>query len=360
MGSSPSRMSTSMAPLTNVSLNSASRSPDKNASSEETERRQRSVFPACDVGAGRGGARHPIGGLGKDALLDGEMANGDGLARSGRRDGGVRVAAEAVRQVRAIFEIAGVIGIVGLGEKLLEEADGVVEIVGVARADLDVNLADELGSERLPVALKDVAQVVVLAPIGGDLMVNHAGKRIPDGLGVAIVTDGAVDGLPDIVLVGGAAMSAEHELAAVFAVHGGDDGVIRRAGRGASNAGPRAFGPQGVLVIIKVDDLVGAEVHRVWAHAPGAVEKIGIEDLHAQRFPAARGAAIKTARPALPDAAELLLDRRDQLLRDGIAVGADVCGIHRVGIVVVGIGMLGFKGDYPGAGCAGPARRYRD
>ncbi len=59
-----------------------------------------------------------------------------------------------------------------------------------------------------------------------------------------------------------------------------------------------------------------------------------------ERFPAAGGAAVDGARPALADAAELFFDGGDEFAIDGFAVGADVGGVDGVGIVVIGIGML--------------------
>ena len=96
----------------------------------------------------------------------------------------------------------------------------------------------------------------------------------------------------------------------------------------------------GVRVLVDVDDGVGAEVDRVRAGGEGAVVLIRVEHLRGERLPAAGRAAVGEARPALPDAAEAPFDRRDQLLVDGIAVGPEVGRVHRVGVVVVRIGVL--------------------
>ncbi len=82
------------------------------------------------------------------------------------------------------------------------------------------------------------------------------------------------------------------------------------------------------------------EIDRIRAGDERAVVMIGIKQLHGERFPAAGRAAIDEARPALADAAKLLFDRRDQFGFDGVAIGADVGRIDRVGIVIERIGML--------------------
>ena len=52
------------------------------------------------------------------------------------------------------------------------------------------------------------------------------------------------------------------------------------------------------------------------------------------------------ARPALADAAKLFFDFRNQFVVDGIAVGAEVGGIHGVRIVIVRIGVLNEEHDH--------------
>ena len=73
---------------------------------------------------------------------------------------------------------------------------------------------------------------------------------------------------------------------------------------------------------------------------------VGIEDLHGERLPSARRAAIDEARPALADASELLLDGRNQLRLDRVAVRADIGRVHRIGIVIVRIGVLNFDDEH--------------
>ena len=88
----------------------------------------------------------------------------------------------------------------------------------------------------------------------------------------------------------------------------------------------------GVFVVVNVDNLVGAEVDRVGAERPAAVEGVGVEDLEGEGDPAAGGAAVGDAGLAVADAAEQLFDVGDQLVRDGLAVGAVVGGVDLVGV----------------------------
>ena len=117
------------------------------------------------------------GGGFQDALGEGEAAfAGGGAGRAG----------VAVGLVDAVVE--GGVGVWRGGgfEGVLHEVDGAIEIVGVGGADRYVKFALELGAEGFPVALHDGGEVVVLAPVGGDFVIDYAGALIPDFGGVAI------------------------------------------------------------------------------------------------------------------------------------------------------------------------------
>ncbi len=77
------------------------------------------------------------------------------------------------------------------------------------------------------------------------------------------------------------------------------------------------------------------EIDGVGAPAPGAAERVRVEDLHRERFPPAGRAAGQHPRPRLRDDAEAALELGDQLLDDRVAVRADVRRVHRVRRVVV-------------------------
>ena len=110
--------------------------------------------------------------------------------------------------------------------------------------------------------------------------------------------------------------------------------------RGRRDLAPRAVPVIRVLVLVEVDDGVLAKVDGIRARGPRAVVLVGVENLSAERFPSARRAAVHEARPARADRAVLLLEVRHQLVGDRVAVGAEVLRVHRVGVVVVRVGVL--------------------
>ena len=117
------------------------------------------VFPAGQVGSWRGGLL--------DALHD--LWQVHGVVVQAREIVGQRgVAVPAVLGAVAVFHFAFVGRVAGL-QKILQQVDGVVQKIVVGAADVDVELALQLRAQRRPVALEDVAQIVVLFPVGGDL-----------------------------------------------------------------------------------------------------------------------------------------------------------------------------------------------
>src|SRR3954462_6493278 len=72
----------------------------------------------------------------------------------------------AVRLARTVEESCGG-GRVGawVVHPILREVDGVIQIPSIHVADGEVQLAGELGTERLPVALHDGGEIVVLPPV---------------------------------------------------------------------------------------------------------------------------------------------------------------------------------------------------
>ncbi len=136
----------------------------------------------------------------------------------------------------------------------------------------------------------------------------------------------------------------EFEMVALFG--GLPDLAVDLAAVDGGLAAPLDLFVKGVLVFIDVDAFDVGEVDGIGAIAPHAAEEIGVEDLQRERFPSAGGSAIEQARPRLADDAEALLDFGDQLLQNGVAVGADVDGVHRVGIVEIGRGVLHGDDDH--------------
>src|SRR5262245_22836183 len=110
--------------------------------------------------------------------------------------------APAVRFLIAVNEVALVVRTLRGLHPRLQVARRTIEEEAVHVADVDVNLVDELGADRGPVALQVVQQVVVVAPILRDGVVDHAGTRIDGGLEVAVAPNRPENSLPDILLAG--------------------------------------------------------------------------------------------------------------------------------------------------------------
>jgi hypothetical protein len=226
-----------------------------------------------------------------------------------------------VRHTGAVLECGVGVRIAGGLELLVEHVDGVVEKVGVGVAYGDVEFAFEFGTEGGPVALHDGGKVVVVVPVGEDFFVDGSGERVDDLGGIAIFTGGWEDCLPDIPLLGGAAVCAEDEFEGVFISGEADDGAVGFAIGGDWNFAEVAFAQEGVWVVIEVDVLVGVEVDGVRTGDEGAVVEVGIEDLGSEGFPPTCWSAEGGARPSLSDAAIFFLQNGDEFVVDGGAEG---------------------------------------
>ena len=189
--------------------------------------------------------------------------------------------------------------------------DGVVEEEGVTVADGEVELTFEFGAEGSPVALNDGVDVPVVVPVGDDLLVDDAGERVDHVGWVAVRTLRGKDGLPDIPLLGGAAVGAEDVLEAVLGSGVGDDGAVGLAVGGDGDLTEGTLAIEGVGVVVEVDILVGVKVYGVGAGGVGAVVEVGVEDLSGDGLPSAGAAAVGGAGPALAYSAELLFNCGD-------------------------------------------------
>ncbi len=135
-------------------------------------------------------------------------------------------------------------------------------------------------------------------------------------------------------------MIAHRQLVVVLVLHHRSDVAIDLARVGTLDAHPAELFVVGVLVVVDIDDLVVTEIQRVGAQREAAAIERGVEHLQRHRDPATGRTAGEDARPWLVDHAETRFDGRNQFLLDGIAIGPVVGRIHRVGIVVIGRGML--------------------
>ena len=131
-----------------------------------------SIAPGFRVCPGRRGRQH---------VLDHQRQHALGPIRVVLLHGVLRRAAGiAVRHAGAVLEGRVGVRISGRLQLLVQQMHGVVQEVGVAVADRDVQLALELRPERGPVALEDRRQVVVVVPVGQHFLVDLAGHRIDD------------------------------------------------------------------------------------------------------------------------------------------------------------------------------------
>lgn len=96
---------------------------------------------------------------------------------------------------------------------------------------------------------------------------------------------------------------------------------------------------EGVLVLINIDAFDIGEIDGIGAISPDAAKEIGMKNLQREGLPSTGRSAIEQTRPRLANGAETLLDFGNQLLEDGVAVRADVDGVHGVGIVEIGRGI---------------------
>src|SRR5580704_13455831 len=192
--------------------------------------------------------------------------------------------------------------------------ESVVEEVIIGIADGDVEFALEFRAEGLPVLFHDEAQVIFF-PLFGDAVVNDSGLRVPKRNGPAISAARAIDGVPCAPLFAGHGPEvaiAKEIFDADFAAHGEAD----VAGDGAV-AGPfeAELIDVSISVLVDVDEFEGAEIYAVRTGGPGAVEKIGIEDLQRQRGPTAGGKTGKDASVRRSHGAEFFFNVRNQFLR---------------------------------------------
>ena len=98
----------------------------------------------------------------------------------------------------------------------LPAIDRVVQKIGVVDADIDVNLPWSFGPSVGQLRSQNRFEVVMLAPVRGDRVVDVAGLLVEDRLRIAIFADRAVDRLPDIELFSGSAVIAEREFVALI------------------------------------------------------------------------------------------------------------------------------------------------
>src|ERR1700722_2809208 len=121
------------------------------------------------------------------------------VAQTRDRVGLVGIAVPAMLGPVAVFHFALVRHPVARGagfiEKVLHQVNGVVEEVGIGRADVKMELPLELRPKLVPVALEDGIQIIVIVPVGGCLVVDGPGLLIENLRRVAVRAHRAVNRL---------------------------------------------------------------------------------------------------------------------------------------------------------------------
>ena len=166
-------------------------------------------------------------------------------------------------------------------------------------------------------------EIVMLFPVRGDFGVDHAGPLVPDspwGSRRARRENRRPPRYPTAVPSGSWCPGRARGDSYLRASRKCARGSCAWPGRCTLCHGPSIV--IGVLVLVDIDHRVGAEVDRVGAGGVAAVVLLGIEDLGRQGLPAAGRAAVEESRPAGADAAVFLLEVRNQLIGDGVAVRA--------------------------------------
>src|SRR6202020_3350989 len=131
---------------------------------------------------------------------------------------------------------------------------------------------------------------------------------------VAVGADGRIHGLPNIKMLAGAAVGAKAQFEMAHLVHVEADHAIAFAYGGDGNGLEWPDQEIGVGVVVEIRSHVTVEIDGVGTEGPGAVVKIGIENLHGERFPSSGRTAGGDAGPTLADAAKLFFDGGEKFL----------------------------------------------
>src|SRR6186713_2615981 len=124
-----------------------------------------------------------------------------------------RIAVPAMLEAVSIRNLTFIGWVFRVREELIGKAYRAVEEVVVHRAYIYVQFAAELFAEpALPVAAQDLHQIVVLLPVLGDLVVDHARALVPDRRGITIRAHRRENGLPDVPLIAAAPVGTKDEL----------------------------------------------------------------------------------------------------------------------------------------------------
>ena len=118
-------------------------------------------------------------------------------------------------------------------------------------------------------------------------MIDDTRLLVPDRLRIAICSDRAIRGFPDIPLSTAARVIARRELIPILVLHHGHDVPIGLALRRTIDFDPFAIEKVRIGISVDVDDLMVAKVDGIGAQRPHAAVQIGVEDLMRECNPAA-------------------------------------------------------------------------
>src|ERR1700704_1911085 len=99
------------------------------------------------------------------------------------------VAIPAMFGARFVVNFAAVVRILGALEKVIDEVDGIVEIVVVGLAHVDVKFAFEFRSQLFRVPPEDVTKVEMLPTVLGNGTINLSSHLVPDRFRVPIFSN---------------------------------------------------------------------------------------------------------------------------------------------------------------------------
>src|SRR6185312_4869161 len=98
-------------------------------------------------------------------------------------------------------------------KECLRLVDGHVEVEVVHVAGVEVQLADELRTDRRPVRLHVRGEIeAVVAHVLGDAVIDRAGSFVPQRLGISILAHRTVHCFPRFLLLGRSAVRTKHGL----------------------------------------------------------------------------------------------------------------------------------------------------
>ena len=134
-----------------------------------------------------------------------------------------------------------------------------------------MELALQQGAQLVPVPLQNGVQVIVIVPVGGNLVIDGPGLLVEDLRRVAVRPDRAIDRLPDVELLSRAPVVAQGSLVGDVVAHR-DQGLAQVVAHGGLlHLLVRTLEVEDVWLLVEVDGHVGMKVDRVRAGDKGAV-----------------------------------------------------------------------------------------